>query len=60
MSATFKGRREDLRLITGQGRFAGDRNAPGQLHGHFLRSERAHAEKQGLVQRIPKALPTTS
>ena len=44
MSRSFKGRREDHRLITGQGRFAGDWNLPGQLYGHFLRADRAHAE----------------
>ena len=41
---TFKGRREDQRLLTGQGRYAADWNLPGQLYGHFLRSDRAHAE----------------
>jgi aerobic carbon-monoxide dehydrogenase large subunit len=40
----FKGRREDQRLLTGQGRFTADWNLPGQLHAHFLRSDRAHAE----------------
>ena len=41
----YDGRRvEDLRLITGAGRFASDWNAPGQLYGHFVRSDRAHAE----------------
>jgi carbon-monoxide dehydrogenase large subunit len=35
---------EDLRLITGAGRFASDWNAPSQLHAHFVRSDRAHAE----------------
>jgi carbon-monoxide dehydrogenase large subunit len=35
---------EDFRLITGAGRFASDWNAPGQLYGHFVRSDRAHAE----------------
>jgi aerobic carbon-monoxide dehydrogenase large subunit len=44
MSARFKGRREDLRLVTGQGKFTSDWNLPGQLYGHFLRSDRAHAE----------------
>jgi carbon-monoxide dehydrogenase large subunit len=39
----FKGRREDERLLTGQGRFTADWNFPGQLHGYFLRSDRAHA-----------------
>src|SRR5918993_2415630 len=39
------GRRvEDLRLITGAGRYASDWNAPGQLYGVFVRSDRAHAE----------------
>ena len=44
MTARFKGRREDQRLITGQGRFTADWSLPGQLHGHFLRADRAHAE----------------
>jgi carbon-monoxide dehydrogenase large subunit len=34
---------EDLRLITGTGKFAADWNAPGQLYGCFVRSDRAHA-----------------
>src|ERR1700716_2952387 len=37
-------RREDARLLTGQGRYTADWNLPGQLHGHFLRADRAHAE----------------
>jgi aerobic carbon-monoxide dehydrogenase large subunit len=44
MSAAFKGRREDARLLTGQGRYAADWNFDGQLYGHFLRSDRAHAD----------------
>jgi aerobic carbon-monoxide dehydrogenase large subunit len=40
----FKGRREDDRLLTGQGRYTADWNLPGQLYGHFLRSDRAHAQ----------------
>ncbi len=35
---------EDIRLITGAGRYASDWNAPGQLYGHFVRTDRAHAE----------------
>ena len=35
----FKGRREDLRLLTGQGRYTADFNLPQQLHAAFLRSE---------------------
>ncbi|HZN25338.1 MAG TPA: xanthine dehydrogenase family protein molybdopterin-binding subunit [Burkholderiales bacterium] len=37
-------RREDLRLVTGQGRYSADWNLPNQLHAVFLRSDRAHAE----------------
>jgi carbon-monoxide dehydrogenase large subunit len=44
MSHEFKGRREDRRLVTGQGKYTADWNLPGQLHGAFLRSDRAHAE----------------
>ena len=45
------GRREDLRLITGQGRYTADWNLPKQLHAVFLRSDRAHAE----IRRIDAA-----
>jgi carbon-monoxide dehydrogenase large subunit len=45
----FTGRREDDRLLTGQGRFTADWNLPGQLYGCFVRSDRAHAEILGLT-----------
>ena len=48
MSGEFHGRREDFRLVTGQGRYTSDWNFPGQAHAHFLRSDRAHAELLGL------------
>jgi carbon-monoxide dehydrogenase large subunit len=48
----FKGRREDDRLLKGQGRYTADWDLPGQLHGYFLRSDRAHADIKGL--RIPQ------
>jgi CO/xanthine dehydrogenase Mo-binding subunit len=35
---------EDFRLITGTGKYAADWNVPGQLYGHFVRSDHAHAE----------------
>jgi aerobic carbon-monoxide dehydrogenase large subunit len=41
--SAFHGRREDDRLLTGKGRYTADWNLPGQLYGHFLRSDRAHA-----------------
>jgi len=40
----FTGRREDQRLLTGQGCYASDWSLPGQVYGVFLRSDRAHAE----------------
>ena len=40
---SFKGRREDERLLTGTGQYTADWNQPGQLHARFLRSDRAHA-----------------
>jgi carbon-monoxide dehydrogenase large subunit len=39
------GRRvEDFRLLTGAGKYASDWNVPGQLYGHFVRADRAHAQ----------------
>ena len=35
---------EDFRLITGTGKYAADWKTPGQLYGHFVRSDHAHAE----------------
>ena len=37
-------RREALRLLTGQGRYAEDCNAPGQAYAAFVRSPYAHAD----------------
>src|SRR5437763_1624132 len=37
-------RREDFRLLTGQGRYAEDWNAPEQAHAAFVRSPHAHAD----------------
>lgn len=44
MSEEFKGRREDFRLVTGQGKYTSDWNLPKQAHGYFLRSDRPHAK----------------
>jgi carbon-monoxide dehydrogenase large subunit len=52
----FKGRREDDRLLTGQGRYTADWNFSGQLYGCFLRSDRAHAR----IVSIEKAPASTS
>ena len=43
MAYEFSGRREDARLLTGQGRYTADWNRPGQVHAAFLRADRAHA-----------------
>ena len=55
--AAFKGRREDARLVTGAGRYTADWNLPGQLHAHFLRSDRAHAEIVSMDIRPALAAP---
>ncbi len=52
------GRRvEDFRLITGAGRYASDWNEPGQLYGHFVRSDRAHAEIVSVDTKNAAAFP---
>jgi len=53
----FTGRREDDRLLTGQGRYTADWNFPGQLYGCFLRSDRAHAEILSLSTGAALGLP---
>src|SRR5918999_2341042 len=41
-------RREDGELLTGRGRFIGDLQRPGMLHGAFLRSPYAHARIEAI------------
>ena len=53
----FAGRREDDRLLTGQGRYTSDWNFPGQLYGFFLRSDRAHAEMKKVDVEAAKSSP---
>ena len=36
-------RKEDLRLLTGAGRYSDDVNLPGQAYAAFVRSPQAHA-----------------
>src|SRR5678815_2426979 len=40
----IKGRLEDDRMLTGRGKYVSDWNLQGQAYGHFVRSDRAHAE----------------
>ncbi len=53
----FRGRREDDRLLTGQGRYTADWNFPGQLYGCFLRSDRAHARIVSINTDAARASP---
>ncbi len=57
MTQTFKGRREDGRLITGAGRYTSDWNQPGQVYATFLRSDRAHAKILSIDTSAAKAAP---
>ena len=52
----YKGRREDLRLVTGHGRYTADHDMPGQVHAHFLRADRAHAKIVGIDTTAAKKL----
>ncbi|MCC7082249.1 MAG: xanthine dehydrogenase family protein molybdopterin-binding subunit [Burkholderiales bacterium] len=52
------GRRvEDLRLITGAGKYASDWTTSGQLYGYFVRSDRAHAEIVAVDTKPAAAFP---
>ena len=50
-------RKEDLRLLTGNGRFADDIVAPGQVYASFLRSPHAHADISAIATATAAALP---
>src|SRR5207253_3567928 len=53
----LKGRLEDDRMLTGRGKYVSDWNLPGQAYGHFLRSDRAHAEILSLDAAAARAAP---
>ena len=57
MRGSFSGRREDPRLLKGEGRYTADWNFPGQLHGAFLRSDRAHARITRIDTAAARAMP---
>ena len=57
MSASFQGRREDRRLLTGSGCFTADWHLPGQVHAAFLRADRAHARIGSIDPSAARALP---
>src|SRR5262245_59866571 len=49
-------RREDPRLLRGDGRFADDFNAPGQAYAAFVRSPHAHADVLGIDDHAARAV----
>ena len=57
MADGYTGRREDARLLTGQGRYTADWNRPGQAHAVFLRADRAHAAIRSLDVTAAKSAP---
>lgn len=50
-------RREDLRFLTGNGRYTDDINLRGQLYVHFLRSQVAHGRINALHLADAQAMP---
>lgn len=52
-----KGRIEDRRFVTGEGRFTDDLRRPGQAHGVVVRSPHAHADVRRVDADAAKALP---
>jgi aerobic carbon-monoxide dehydrogenase large subunit len=50
-------RREDLRLVRGNGRYAADENLPGQAYAVMLRSPHAHARIRTIAIDQAKAAP---
>src|SRR5512146_2954409 len=52
-----KGRLEDGRMLQGRGRYVSDWNFPGELHAHFLRSDRPHARIVSIDAAAALAMP---
>jgi carbon-monoxide dehydrogenase large subunit len=50
-------RKEDLRLLTGNGRYSDDVNLPGQAHASVLRSPHAHARIRRIDTAAARAMP---
>jgi aerobic carbon-monoxide dehydrogenase large subunit len=55
--ASFTGRREDQRLVTGAGRYTGDWNLPRQLHAAFRRADHAHAIIRSIDTKAARSAP---
>jgi carbon-monoxide dehydrogenase large subunit len=50
-------RREDMRFLTGKGRYTDDINIRGQLYAHFVRSDVAHGRINGIDTAAAEAMP---
>lgn len=50
-------RKEDLRLLTGNGRFSDDVNAPGQAYAYMLRTPHAHARILSIDTAAARTMP---
>ncbi|MFP5478284.1 MAG: xanthine dehydrogenase family protein molybdopterin-binding subunit [Alphaproteobacteria bacterium] len=50
-------RREDVRFLTGKGRYTDDINIRGQLYAHFIRSQVAHGKIRKIDTRDAEAMP---
>jgi len=50
-------RKEDLRLVTGRGRYSDDFNFPGEAYGAAVRSPHAHARIRGIEADAARAMP---
>src|ERR1700678_4467883 len=50
-------RREDLRLVRGNGRYTADENLPGQVYAVMVRSPHAHATIRGIEKSKAMASP---
>ena len=50
-------RREDVRFLTGTGRFTDDIDLPGEVYGYILRSPHAHAKIRAIDTAAAKATP---
>jgi carbon-monoxide dehydrogenase large subunit len=49
-------RREDVRFLTGKGRYTDDINIRGQLYAHFIRSQVAHGRLKGIDASAAEAM----
>src|SRR6185437_5960627 len=57
MTTKEAGRREDQRLLTGQGRYSADFSLPGQLYAAFRRADRAHAAIRSIDKSAAEKAP---